>query len=443
MKRIRSICFILYITVICFIGSEANPGDVLWAQCGDITTNYGTIRNVCVNLLEAANCALNVSVSQNGNQIFMQTVQIGIIPQVCGTYKPNSFITCNVCGQIKDNPNNASQQCLFAVGSCAGIPIPQYTVGCFPKSTLGSIVACKANQCPNNCSGHGTCNAGTCNCPGWYGSDCSSTYPFFERCVSVNQLSSDVCVRVKFDSCQVQTGIYFADYPIYNTSFPIGQITKVLAQDVCVEESLLNCQTCLSWDQLTLNDSTASGCGTLGFECLGDNMGTFPVGCFVDNGVLPKCFICPNNCSKHGTCDKGTCICNGDWAGDDCSVPPNVCTLDCGDHGHCSNGVCACDKNYGGSDCSSFIGTTPSASATTGKGASTAVMVVVPLLVVLAVSGGIAAFFYFKNKRGTQATKFLRLEIHDGEENEEPRTAEMEMSSQKRQEVQFKIEDDN
>lgn len=30
---------------------------------------------------------------------------------------------------------------------------------------------------------------------------------------------------------------------------------------------------------------------------------------------------CPNDCSGHGSCLNGVCVCSGAWAGSDCSVP--------------------------------------------------------------------------------------------------------------------------
>jgi len=243
----------------------------------------------------------------------------------------------------------------------------------------------------------------------------------------VSQLASDVCVKVQWHDCQVQSGIYFADYTIYNQSFPIGQITKVLAQGTCVQSPILNCQTCLTWNHVTLNDTTATGCGTMNFQCLGENLGDYSVGCFADSNVVPQCFICPTNCSNHGTCDKGTCICNGEYTGNDCSVIPQPCGMDCGNHGSCTNGVCACDKYYAGPQCQSYIGEGGANSSNTGTtgGPSTAVMVVVPLLLILFVAAVIAGFVYWKKRK--QPTKFFQLEIHEDEEIE-PVTPAYEMN---------------
>jgi len=52
---------------------------------------------------------------------------------------------------------------------------------------------------------------------------------------------------------------------------------------------------------------------------------------------------CPNNCTDRGKCVGHTCVCQGDWIGNDCSQ--NACPEDCGTtegHGLCSQDHCKC-----------------------------------------------------------------------------------------------------
>ena len=47
--------------------------------------------------------------------------------------------------------------------------------GSVPTIDAGSDSPLPSGDCPNNCSSHGTCSAGTCTCTGGYtGTDCST-----------------------------------------------------------------------------------------------------------------------------------------------------------------------------------------------------------------------------------------------------------------------------
>lgn len=41
---------------------------------------------------------------------------------------------------------------------------------------------------------------------------------------------------------------------------------------------------------------------------------------FVSRSTKPPPPPCPNNCSGHGTCNKGVCICEKNYIGNDCST---------------------------------------------------------------------------------------------------------------------------
>lgn len=60
---------------------------------------------------------------------------------------------------------------------------------------------------------------------------------------------------------------------------------------------------------------------------------------------------CLNNCSNHGLCLNHSCLCRGDWFGQDCSVK----ACDCGDdenRGFCSKDRCECRNGFSGQSCS-------------------------------------------------------------------------------------------
>ncbi|KAK3249113.1 hypothetical protein CYMTET_41449, partial [Cymbomonas tetramitiformis] len=64
---------------------------------------------------------------------------------------------------------------------------------------------------------------------------------------------------------------------------------------------------------------------------------------------------CPFDCSYHGPCVEGRCLCDPEWTGVDCSV--RQCPHNCSGHGTCisSRGVCLCKRPYAGSDCSQEV----------------------------------------------------------------------------------------
>jgi hypothetical protein len=65
-------------------------------------------------------------------------------------------------------------------------------------------------------------------------------------------------------------------------------------------------------------------------------------------------FPCPNNCSSHGICHYGQCICNIGFTDLDCNTPL-YCSVNCGSNGVCINGRCICLPSYSGIDCNIYI----------------------------------------------------------------------------------------
>eukprot|EP00300_Choanocystis_sp_HF-7_P033038 c4525_g1_i1.p1 GENE.c4525_g1_i1~~c4525_g1_i1.p1 ORF type:complete len:583 (+),score=86.28 c4525_g1_i1:46-1794(+) len=64
---------------------------------------------------------------------------------------------------------------------------------------------------------------------------------------------------------------------------------------------------------------------------------------------------CANECSGHGQCELGQCVCDQMWqgGGGDCSAESVPCPDDCSGHGHCDieTGRCACVGGFAGESC--------------------------------------------------------------------------------------------
>ena len=278
-------------------------------------------------------------------------------------------------------------------------------------------MTCKEHICINDCSNHGNCQASQCHCDlGYYGADCSSTEPLYEQCLQLDQLAGTVCARLKFkDDCTVDTGIYLDGESIIDQSYSVSQFKSVFSQSFCGNGYY--CNTCLQWKDLILNTTTASGCGTVSFDCFGEDYGTYNLGCFADNNVVPRCFGgCLNDCNFNGLCVNGICKCNDGYHSDDCSQNYQCDNTNC-IHGNCVDNVCKCNKGYEGFDCNvkSDNDNDEEHKHSTGK---TAAMVIVPILVVGVIVGVIAVIHNIRKKRQQTQHQFRHLDLLVEEDND-------------------------
>ncbi|TRY86791.1 hypothetical protein DNTS_022597 [Danionella cerebrum] len=58
----------------------------------------------------------------------------------------------------------------------------------------------------------------------------------------------------------------------------------------------------------------------------------------------------PEDCSGHGHCTEGQCVCQQGWSEPDCANL--TCQGACGEHGICTDNGCVCDAGWMGSNCS-------------------------------------------------------------------------------------------
>ncbi len=189
---------------------------------------------------------------------------------------------------------------------------------------------CDKDAAGNECSGHGVCELGACMCAGgWYGRDCSAISTAGECPNGCSQRG--ICNAQGM--CQCEAGFVGLDCSKQSVQAIQAQAAQCL-------------QKC-------------GGPGSHGV-C---NLGV----CVCEPGYTGDvCDIesCPNRCTvdafgvSNGVCESGRCVCEEGFGGDDCAV---VCPNRCSRHGTCAKSAgsnddaswrCYCQPGFTGADCS-------------------------------------------------------------------------------------------
>uniref|UniRef100_A0A8C7DRX2 Teneurin-3 n=1 Tax=Oncorhynchus kisutch TaxID=8019 RepID=A0A8C7DRX2_ONCKI len=202
--------------------------------------------------------------------------------------------------------------------------------------SFNTIVIESVMECPHNCHGNGDCLSGTCHCfPGFLGPDCSrASCPVL--CSGNGQYSRGRC-------------LCFSGWKGTECDVPSNQCIDIHCggHGICIM-GICACNTGYKGDNCEEVDCLDPGCSAHGV-CIHGECHCSPGWGGTNCETLKT--MCPDQCSGHGTyqSESGTCTCDTNWTGPDCSV--EVCVVDCGPHGVCFGGSCRCEEGWTGTVC--------------------------------------------------------------------------------------------
>ncbi|XP_055771748.1 teneurin-3-like isoform X1 [Salvelinus fontinalis] len=202
--------------------------------------------------------------------------------------------------------------------------------------SYNTIVIESVMECPHNCHGNGDCLSGTCHCfPGFLGPDCSrASCPVL--CSGNGQYSRGRC-------------LCFSGWKGTECDVPSNQCIDIHCggHGICIM-GICACNTRYKGDNCEEVDCLDPGCSVHGV-CIHGECHCSPGWGGTNCETLKT--MCPDQCSGHGTyqSESGTCTCDTNWTGPDCSV--EVCVVDCGSHGVCFGGSCRCEEGWTGTVC--------------------------------------------------------------------------------------------
>ena len=180
---------------------------------------------------------------------------------------------------------------------------------------LGVLLVCLAvvkasDDCPNDCSEHGECVRGACQCDTDYeGDDCSRKVVMLQNDVPAgDSVAKSDWLYYKFHNQQSHSTMVWwlnrteenGDCDLYIQRGEIPSRINFMARNISVDDHQV----------LMLQDKSQGYyyAGVYGYQ-----------GCSFRLSVSVEA-ECPGNCNGNGVCDHGECVCNEGYSGEDCQT---------------------------------------------------------------------------------------------------------------------------
>eukprot|EP00301_Raphidiophrys_heterophryoidea_P003621 c11627_g1_i1.p1 GENE.c11627_g1_i1~~c11627_g1_i1.p1 ORF type:complete len:1189 (+),score=336.18 c11627_g1_i1:2-3568(+) len=180
-------------------------------------------------------------------------------------------------------------------------------IDAFTRETMTSSTTFDLHPpCPNGCSGHGACIKGVCMCVATWTArdDCSAKVGSIHVSVAPLSLEAPSATKLNVTYSRPEGSGYATDFI---GLFLADQVDNSHPVDFAIPAN----------DSGLITLSAPHYAGIYQVRYVGGEGGGLVRGHSLSIDVAQAC---PNGCSGHGRCNRGTCVCIYEWGGIDCSV---------------------------------------------------------------------------------------------------------------------------